>query len=130
MSGHPITDVLSTTIQKIKEMVDVNTVVGDPITVANGTVIIPISKITLGFASGGSDIGSKNAKPLFGGGGGAGVTVSPVAFLTVSSTGDIRLLQLANGKNAIDHAVGLVPEMFDKITALFDKPKSNTEEDK
>ena len=82
--AHPIDNLMNITMDKIKEMVDVNTIVGTPITSADGTLIIPVSKVSYGFASGGSDLPTKNEKKdLFGGGSGAGVTIQPIAFLTV-----------------------------------------------
>ncbi len=118
MSEHPIKGLMDTTIQKIKDMVDGNTIIGDPITTPEGTVIIPVSKVHLGFASGGSDFGGKNPdKDRFGGGAGAGLTVSPVAFLVLSG-GNVRLIQLAEKNNTADRAINLVPEVMDKITEL------------
>lgn len=80
MSEHPIQGMMDTSMQKIKEMVDVNTIIGEPIHCPDGTMIIPVSKVTYGFASGGSDFPTKTEKDLFGGGSGAGITISPVAF--------------------------------------------------
>ena len=81
---HPIGSLMNITMEKIKEMIDVNTIVGTPITSADGTLIIPVSKVSYGFASGGSDLPTKKEnKDCFGGGSGAGVTIQPVAFLTV-----------------------------------------------
>lgn len=123
MSDHPIQGLMDTTLEKIKQMVDVNTVIGDQIVTPDGTTIIPVSKIVYGFASGGSDFASKN-KPegtLFGGGGGAGVTISPVAFIAISH-GDVKLLSIAKDSN--EKALALVPEMFDKIVNLIKKDKS------
>ena len=79
MSDHPIKDMMGITMEKIKEMVDVNTIIGEPIVLADGTTIIPISKVSFGFASGGSDLPAK-VENLFGGGTGAGVTIQPIAF--------------------------------------------------
>ncbi len=120
MSEHPINGLMNVTLEKIKAMVDANTVVGEPITTAEGTLIIPVSKISFGFASGGSDFPSKTPKEMFGGGGGAGMNITPVGFLVIQN-GNVKLLQLANNNNAVDRAVGMMPEMVDKITALFNK---------
>ncbi len=131
MSEHPIKGLMDSTIQKIKDMVDGNTIIGDAITTAEGTVIIPVSKVHLGFASGGSDFGGKSPeKDRFGGGAGAGLTVNPVAFLVLSG-GNVRLIQLAEKNNTADRAINLVPEVMDKITelaALF-AAKKDTEGD-
>jgi sporulation protein YtfJ len=120
MSEHPIQALMDTTLQKIRDMVDVNTIIGDQICVADGTVIIPVSKVSMGFASGGSDVGAKSTKTMFGGGGGAGLTINPVAFIVVSN-GNVKLLQIENSTSTGGKAVAIVPELFDKITALFDK---------
>ena len=99
MSEHPISNLMSETMSKIKEMVDVNTIIGTPITTADGTTVIPVSKVTFGFASGGSDFAPKhmpqNAPLAFGGGGGAGVTVSPVCFLIIGLEVDLDVIALA-----------------------------------
>ena len=123
MSDHPINGLMDTTLEKIKSMVDVNTVIGDPIVTPDGTTIIPVSKIIYGFASGGSECASKHQtnSNLFGGGGGAGVTINPVAFIAISH-GDVKLLNIANDTN--QKAIALVPELFDKIVDLIKKDKS------
>ena len=121
MADHPIEGMMDTTLEKIKQMVDVNSVVGDPITSPDGTVIVPISKISYGFASGGSDLPSKSPeKQLFGGGTGAGVTIAPVAFLTISS-GSVKLLRVDPGNTSADRIIELAPEMIDKVASLFKK---------
>ena len=112
--NHPIGDLMSTTMQKIREMVDVNTIIGTPIRTEDGITLIPVSKLSFGFASGGSDFMTKNQKPeadnAFGGGSGAGVNISPVAFLIVK--GDtVKLLPVAPpAGNTVDRVVELVPE--------------------
>ncbi len=126
MSEHPIQGLMDVTLERIKSMVDANTIVGTPINMADGTLILPISKISLGFASGGSDFPSKTPKELFGGGGGAGVSVTPVAFLVVHE-GNVRMIQLADTSNHVDRAIGMMPEMVDKITGLFQKDKGDVE---
>ena len=110
MSEHPIQGIMDTTMQKIKEMVDVNTIVGDPMTTPDGTTIIPISKVSFGFASGGADIATKNqtnSQP-FAGGSGAGITITPIAFMVVSGA-DIRLIHVANNVTTVDKVVEMVP---------------------
>ena len=123
---HPIQGLMSTTMEKIREMVDVDTIIGEPITVADGTVIIPVSKVSFGFASGGSDLPTKVQKDLFGGGGGAGISIQPLAFLVVSN-GDVKLLQMSMDANSSNAIINMVPEVFDKISAIF-KKDSKTEE--
>ena len=122
MNEHPIQALMETTLQKIRDMADVNTIIGQQIVTADGTVIIPVSKVSMGFASGGSDVGAKSAKTMFGGGGGAGVTINPVAFIVISN-GNVKLLQIENSTTPAGKAIALVPELFDKISALFNKDK-------
>lgn len=119
---HPIQGLMDVTLDKIKKMVDSNTIIGNPINMADGTLILPISKVTFGFASGGSDFPSKTSQDLFGGGSGAGVSISPIAFLVVKE-GSVRMIQLADTSNSVDRAIGMMPEMVDKITDLFKKDK-------
>lgn len=120
---HPIGDLMNVTMEKIKEMVDVNTIVGTPITAADGTLIIPVSKISYGFASGGSDLPTKNEnKDLFGGGSGAGVTIQPIAFLTVYQ-GNVRLISIGGG-DSLDKIMGMVPDVVDKVKGFFKKDKT------
>ena len=119
---HPIQGLMDVTLDKIKKMVDSNTIIGNPINMADGTLILPFSKVTFGFASGGSDFPSKTSQDLFGGGGGAGVSISPIAFLVVKE-GNVRMIQLADTSNSVDRAIGMMPEMVDKITDLFKKDK-------
>lgn len=120
---HPIEGVMSTTMQKIKEMVDVNTIIGDPVTTPDGTTIIPVSKVSFGFASGGSDLPTQNPKQTFGGGGGAGITIQPLAFLVVHE-GEVKLLQLATSSNTAEKIVNTVPDVIDKISDAIAKNKA------
>ncbi len=126
---HPIQGLMGTAMQKIKEMVDVNTIIGEPISTPDGTVIIPVSKVSFGFASGGSDLPTKQPKDLFGGGSGAGITIQPLAFLVVSG-GNVKLLQMDTSDNTADKIVNIVPGVLDKIGELFKKDEDKTESDK
>ena len=117
MSEKSANGILKTTIEKVRDLVDVSTIIGEPINLPDGLTIIPVSKVTYGFASGGSDFPSKNNVELFGGAGGAGVTINPVAFLVVKD-GDVTIKHIVSDDNAVERAVSLVPEMFDKITSL------------
>ncbi len=131
MNEHPIKNLMSETMEKIKSMVDVNTIIGKPIQ-AGGTTIIPVSKVTFGFGTGGTDFQSKNSKdtsPLcFGGGGGAGVTVSPVCFLIVTSDGDARVLPLnAQAETTADRLVEMLPSAINKFSSFMEN-KNKTEE--
>ena len=125
--NHPISDLMATTMQKIREMVDVNTIVGTPIQTGDGVTLIPVSRLSFGFASGGSDFATKDQKPdaenSFGGGSGAGVNISPVAFLIVRGD-NVKLLPVAPpAGSAVDRVVELVPEMFDKFTDNLERNK-------
>ncbi len=123
MSERPLEGLMDTTLDKIKQMVDVNTVIGSPITAPNGTTVIPISKIMYGFVSGGSEFApKKEGKDLFGGGASAGVTITPIAFIAVTAD-DVKLLNVSNFKDTPDRAVGMVPELVDKIISAFKKDK-------
>ena len=115
--------ILSSTIEKIRELVDTSTIIGEAIYAEGGTTIIPVSKVTYGFASGGADFPSKSSKELFGGGGGAGVTITPVAFLVING-GEVTLKHITAYDNAAERVVNLVPEMFDKVTGLINKTKA------
>lgn len=116
-------NMLDNTIAKIREMVDVNSVVGDPIVTADGVTIIPVSKISVGLGGGGSDFVSKNPNQHdnpFGGGVGAGVKVTPIAFLIVKE-GNVRMLPVAVPANTTaDRIVEMVPDTLDKIAAFVD----------
>ncbi len=120
---HPIGNLMDTTMDKIKEMIDVNTIVGEPITSSDGTLVIPVSKVSYGFAAGGSDLPTKKEnKDCFGGGSGAGVTIQPVAFLTVYQ-GNVRLIPVDQGEDAMSKVVTAIPEVFDTVKGLFKKDK-------
>jgi sporulation protein YtfJ len=122
MSEHPIQGLMSTTMQKIREMVDVNTIIGDPIESPDGTIIIPVSKVSFGFASGGSDLPTKQPKEIFGGASGAGVSIQPLGFLVVYQ-GNVKLLQMTSGDNTANNVINMVPEVLDRISDLFKKDK-------
>lgn len=129
MGEHPIQGLMGTSMEKIREMVDVNTIIGDPITCPDGTVIIPVSKVGFGFAAGGSDWPSKQPKELFGGASGAGVSIQPLAFLVVHD-GDVKILQMDPDPSTADRVVGLVPDVVNTISSLFKKSDKNKKEEK
>jgi sporulation protein YtfJ len=121
---HPISELMGVTMQKIREMVDANTIIGQPIQ-AEGMTLIPISRLTFGFASGGSDYASKNQKPdaanSFGGGSGAGVNIVPVAFLIVKGD-SVKILPVnPPAGTTVDRVVEMVPDLVDKVTTYLDK---------
>lgn len=124
MERHPIGDLTEVTLSKIKEMVDVNTIVGAPITTPDGTTLIPISKVTFGFGSGGSDMPYKE-RGGFGGANGAGVKIDPVGFLTISD-GVVKMLNItAPANTTVDRLVELIPEIIDKVEMLIEKHKKD-----
>ena len=122
MAEHPIQGLMNVTMDKIRQMADSNTIIGKPIKTDDGTTILPVSRISFGFASAGTDFDGKNAanKDLFGGGSGAGVNIQPVAFL-VMKDGCVRTIQLSDGSNTIDRALTMLPELVDKVSALLKK---------
>ena len=122
MAEHPIQGLMNITMEKIHQMVDSNTIIGKPITTDDGTTILPVSKVSFGFASGGTDFDGKNAanKDLFGGGSGAGVNIQQVAFLVIKD-GCVRTIQLTDGSNSVDRALTMLPELVDKLAALVKK---------
>ena len=117
-------NMLENTIQKIREMVDVNSVIGEPITTPDGVTIIPVSKVSVGFGGGGSDFIKKNGTDNpFGGGVGGGVKVSPVCFLVVKD-GNVRMLSVPTPANSTtERIVEMIPDTLDKITAYLDSRK-------
>jgi len=112
--------ILSSTIEKVRDLVDVSTIIGDPIE-AGGITIIPVSKVTYGFASGGSDFPSKTNAEIFGGGGGAGITITPIAFLVIKN-GDvsIKYVNASEGSQA-ERIIGMVPDVIDKLSGAVEK---------
>lgn len=123
---HPIENLMMTAMTSLESMVDVNTIVGDMVTSPDGTVIIPVSKVCFGFAAGGSEFNtnklnkfSENSKLPFGGGSGAGVNISPVAFLTVKD-GQIKLLNV-NGTTSVDKLVDIIPDIVNKANTLIER---------
>ncbi len=121
-------NMLENTIQKIKEMVDVNSVIGTPITTPDGTTIIPVSKVSVGFAGGGSDFTNKSGgENPFGGGAGAGVNVTPICFLIVKD-GNVRMMPVAAPANTTaDRLVEMIPDTLDKISAFVDSKTAKPE---
>lgn len=132
MPEHPIEGLMKTTMNSLKEMVDVNTIVGDAVHAADGSVIIPVSKISFGFASGGSEFNrdkdknnmTENKLP-FGGGSGAGVSVSPVGFIVVGNE-QIKLLTVDEGNSALTNLFGFVEKMADNLQQSFANKNNNT----
>lgn len=126
-----IEGITDNTLEKIKETVNADTIIGKSITTPDGTVIVPVSKVTYGFAAGGSDLSSSKGenKDMFGGGSGAGVSIIPVAFLVISD-GNVELLQIESFKGAIDRVIAMAPDAIDKIGKIIKKRKTKEEEAK
>ena len=122
---HPISGIMGITMNKLKEMVDVNTIIGDPIKIGEKTTVIPISKVSFGFASGGSDLPAKQPKDLFGGGSGAGVSIQPLAFLIISD-GNAKLLQMSVNASTPNALVNLIPDVVEKISGMVNKDKKDS----
>ena len=123
MADHTVQGLMGLTIDKVREVVDSDTIIGKPITTPDGTTILPVSKVTLGAASGGSDFTGQGAKSQFGGGSGAGVSVTPVAFLIVKD-GNVRTVQLADSSSTVDRALNMLPELVDKLSGMLGKKES------
>lgn len=125
MKDQSASGILATAIDKIKDMVDCQTIIGDPIDAGDGIRVIPISKVTYGFASGGSDFPTKTSKELFGGGGGAGVTISPVAFLVIKD-GEVSVKYISEGaENSAERIISMVPDVVNKVSDVVSKFKSD-----
>ena len=117
---NPLSDLMRATMDKVHEMVDTNTIVGQPITTPDGVTLIPISKVSFGFGGGGGDYG-KTTKDSFGGGAGAGVKIDPVAFLIIKD-GVTRMMPVAAApKSTMDRIVDMAPELMDKMEKYLDK---------
>ncbi len=132
MANH-LENMMDTTMENIRQMVDVNTIIGEPVVCPDGTVIIPVSKVSYGFASGGSDLppksNSNSQKDNFAGGAGAGVSIQPVAFLVVNN-GSVKMLNM-EFDGAVDRVISMIPDAADKIGALITKmSKKKKDKDK
>ncbi len=128
---HPIQGLMYTAMQSIRDMIDVNTIVGDPVETPDGTVIIPISKVGLGFGVGGSDHSAHKTpvdkQAMFGGGAGGGVSITPVAFMVVGK-GQIRLMPVNPNTTIYDRILDMVPTAIDKLVEMKDSIKAKKEE--
>ncbi|MDI9484381.1 MAG: GerW family sporulation protein [Bacillota bacterium] len=125
---HPIEGLMQTAMESLKTMVDVNTILGDPVETPDGAVILPVSRVSVGFAAGGSEFSGKESKQSemghpFGGGSGAGIALNPVAFLVVGKE-SVRLLPVS--QNAIyDRLIDAVPQLIDQIQSAVQGRSSN-----
>lgn len=130
MSAHPINELMTNVMSNLKQMVDVNTIVGSPVETADGTMIIPVSKVGFGFAAGGSDFSAANpvGDAHFGGGSGAGVSIAPIGFLVVSKD-QIRMIPVTSTNSAVDKLVDYIPTAINKVNNLIEKHKDAKEEE-
>jgi len=125
MAAH-IEGLMSTAMDKVRELVDIQSIVGEAITAPDGTIIIPVSRVSFGFVAGGADIPTSAPSTVFGGGSGAGVTIRPSAFIIIKKDGDVRLLETGIKETAlIEGVVTGVPELLNKVKEVFAKEKSD-----
>ncbi len=123
MSEHQINGFIGVSVEKIRSMVDTDTMIGNPIPCGDGITVIPISKISVGFASGGSDLPTRTNKEYFAGGAGAGMSVNPVGFLVISG-GEVRMVQMSEkGSDGAASIMNQIPGVLEKIKEVFSKEK-------
>ena len=123
--NNSLTELMEASMSKIRDMIDVNTIVGDPITTPGGVTIIPVTKVSIGYGGGGSDYGKQ--APKFGGASTAGVKVEPVAFLVVKD-GVTRVMPVAlPAVGTVDRVIDLVPQVMDRVESFIDKKKAEKE---
>ena len=129
--SNAVSEMVSEAVKSIKGLIDVNTVVGEPMSVGDGTIVIPISRVSFGFGGGGSEFAPKKEgnEPMFGGGIGGGASVKAEAFMVVSN-GNVRIIPITDSQSAMDKLVDMIPGAIDKINGLIANRKKNTGEDK
>lgn len=118
---------MGTSMEKIRELVDVNTIIGEPVESPDGTIIIPVSKVSFGFVSGGSDIPANVPKEVFAGGTGAGVTIKPQAFIVIDRDGEVKMLELGAKDSPVDSLVEGIPGIVSKVKDIFAKKPEDKE---
>ena len=121
MSENKIQSILDTTMEKLKAMVNADVITGQPI-VVNDLTLIPVSKVAYGIATGGSDVATKSQSGLFGGGSGAGVTVTPIAFMVINGE-NVKMMPIYNELTTVEKAINMAPEIIDKAKEIFSKEK-------
>ena len=126
MKETPVSNIMGSALETMREMVDTSAIIGEPI-VTGGTTLVPVSKISYGFGSGGTDLPSKSNAELFGGGGGGGISITPVAFIVIEN-GKSRMMQINNYTSSADRAIAMIPELVDKVTGLLKSEKKDEAE--
>lgn len=126
MSEKNLEGLLNVSLENIKGLVDSNSIIGSPITTPDGTTIIPVSKVSFGFASGGSDFPTTSPKDMFGGGSGGGVTISPVAFLVLKGD-SVRMIQVADKDSISERIANMVPDAIDTVSSLINGKKKDAQ---
>lgn len=127
MKETPVNKIMESTLDKMRDMVDVSTIIGEPVVTGN-TTLIPVSKVSYGFTSGGTDLPSKQNAELFGGAGGGGISITPVAFIVIEN-GKCRMMQINNYTSSADRAIAMIPELVDKLTELITAKKDEDAKD-
>lgn len=127
MKETPVNKIMESTLDKMRDMVDVSTIIGEPV-VTGDTTLIPVSKVSYGFTSGGTDLPSKQNAELFGGAGGGGISITPVAFIVIEN-GKCRMMQINNYTSSADRAIAMIPELVDKLTELITAKKDEEAKD-
>ena len=122
MSENNLSNLMEVATDKLRAMVDADTIIGTPLTVGKIT-LIPVSKISFGLATGGSDFPTKASGTVFGGGGGAGMSVTPVAFIAVNGE-SVHMMPVYNQMGTVDKAINMAPELIDKVKGLFQNKKN------
>ena len=123
----PVQELMASALGKMRDLVDSNTIIGSPINTQDGTVILPVSKISFGFVSGGTDFASKTQKDLFGGAASSGASITPVGFLVIKE-GSVRFMQVAEGNATIDRLINMMPEVVDRLEGFLASKTGKKEE--
>ena len=131
MAEKPVQELMASALEKMRDLVDSNTVIGSPIYTQDGTTILPVSKISFGFVSGGTDFANKTQKDLFGGAAASGASITPVGLLVIKD-GSVKLMQLAEGGATLDRLINMMPELLDRVEGfvagkMSRKTKTSTE---
>lgn len=126
MKETPVNKIMESTLERMRQMVDTSTIIGEPM-VTGDVTLIPVSRISYGFGSGGTDLPSKQNAELFGGAGGGGISISPVAFIVIEN-GRCRMMQINSYTSSADRAIAMIPELVDRVTELLKGDKDNSKE--